>query len=55
LSRLKGFSEVKPEIFFGPMSVTEVQERLMLADYVDLQKRTTLRIVFETNINYNIL
>ena len=30
LSRLRFFSELKPEIFFKPMSVTNVKERLML-------------------------
>uniref|UniRef100_A0A0A9EKS5 Uncharacterized protein n=1 Tax=Arundo donax TaxID=35708 RepID=A0A0A9EKS5_ARUDO len=29
LSRLRDFSELKPEIFFRPMSVTNVKERLM--------------------------
>ena len=30
LSRLRFFSELKPEIFFKPMSVINVKERLML-------------------------
>ena len=30
LSRLRDFSELKPEIFFKPMSVINVKERLML-------------------------
>jgi hypothetical protein len=30
LSRLRDFSELKPEIFFRPTSVTTVKERLML-------------------------
>ena len=30
LSRLRGFIELKPEIFFKPMSVTNVKKKLML-------------------------
>lgn len=33
LSRLRDLSEFRPEIFFKPMSVTNVKERLMLCKF----------------------
>jgi len=48
LSRLRGFIELKPEIFFKPMSVTNVKKKLMLCKLRRVAEIEKLRTFFKT-------
>ena len=48
LSRLRDFSELKPEIFFKPMSVTNVKKKLMLCKLRRAAEIEKLRTFFKT-------